>query len=85
MRWLSLGSRKMWEKFRGQGYHGVSLEKQMDTNEQLQPRRSTRVAREVDEEEWESESKDPDYQEDDIAYVDDEDEEAILNSVTFAE
>ena len=28
MRWLSLGSRKMWEKFRGQGYHGVSLEKQ---------------------------------------------------------
>ena len=57
----------------------------MDTNEQLQPRRSTRVAREVDEEEWESESEDPDYQEDDISYEDDEDEESILNSVTIAE
>jgi len=56
----------------------------MGTNEQLQPRRSARVAREVDEEEWESESDDPDYQ-DDIDYEDEEDEEAILNSTTFAE
>ena len=43
------------------------------------------MAREVDEEEWESESEDPDYQDDDIAYEDDEDEEAILNCNAFAE
>ena len=55
------------------------LREAMDTNEQLQPRRSTRVAREVDEEEWESESEDPGYEEDDVAYDDDQDEEAILN------
>jgi len=57
----------------------------MGTNEQLQPRRSARVAREVDEEEWESDPEDPDYQDDDIAYEDDEDEEAILNCNAFAE
>ena len=57
----------------------------MGTNEQLQPRRSARVAREVDEEEWESESEDLDYQDDDIAYEDDHDEEAILNCTTFAD
>ena len=57
----------------------------MGTNEQLQPRRSARVAREVDEEEWESDPEDPDYQDDDIAYEDDEDEEAILNFTTFVE
>ena len=51
----------------------------MRTNEQLEPRRSARVAREVDEEEWESESEDPGYEEDDVAYDDDQDEEAILN------
>ncbi|XP_066351611.1 uncharacterized protein [Miscanthus floridulus] len=61
------------------------LEDAMGTNEQLQPRRSARVAREVNEEEWESESEDPDYQDDDIAYEDDEDEEAILNFTTFVE
>jgi len=61
------------------------LEDAMGTNEQLQPRRSARVAREVDEEEWESESEDPDYQDDDIAYEDDEDEEAILNFTIFVE
>jgi hypothetical protein len=43
------------------------------------------VAREVDEEEWESDPEDPDYQDDDIAYEDDEDEEAILNCNAFAE
>ena len=53
----------------------------MGTSEQLQPRRSARVAREVDEEEWES---DPDYQDDDIPYEDDDDEVAILNCTTFA-
>ena len=51
----------------------------MGTNEQLEPRRSARVAREVDEKEWESESEDPGYEEDDVAYDDDQDEEAILN------
>ena len=51
----------------------------MGTNEQLEPRRSARVAREVDEKELESESEDPGYEEDDIAYDDDQDEEAILN------
>jgi len=56
----------------------------MGTNEQLQPRRSARVAREVDEE-WESDPEDPDYQDDDIAYEDDEDEKAILNCNAFAE
>jgi hypothetical protein len=43
------------------------------------------VAREVDEEECESDPKDPDYQDDGIAYEDDEDEEAILNCNAFAE
>ena len=51
----------------------------MGTNEQLEPSRSARVAREVDEEEWESESEDPGYEEDDVAYDDDQDEEAIIN------
>ena len=37
------------------------------------------MAREVDEEEWESESEDPGYEEDDVAYDDDQDEEAIIN------
>jgi hypothetical protein len=39
----------------------------------------------TDEEEWESDPEDPDYQDDDIAYEDDEDEEAILNCTAFAE
>ena len=51
----------------------------MGTSEQLQPRMSARVAREVDEEEWESKYEDPGYEEDDVAYDDDQDEEAILN------
>lgn len=55
----------------------------MGTSEQLQPRRSARVAREVDEE-WESDPEDPDYQDDDIPYEDGDDEVAILNCTTFA-
>ena len=69
----------------GTGIPWSVLGEAMGTNEQLEPRRSARVAREVDEEEWESDPEDPDYQEDDISYEDEEDEESILNSVTFAE
>jgi len=63
----------------GTGIPWSVLGEAMGTNEQLEPRRSARVAREVDEEEWESESEDPSYEEDDVAYDDDQDEEAILN------
>jgi len=63
----------------GTGIPWSVLGEAMGTNEQLEPRRSARVAREVDEEEWESESEDPGYEEDDVAYDDDQDEEAILN------
>jgi len=69
----------------GTGIPWSVLGEAMGTNEQLQPRRSARVAREVDEEEWESDPEDPDYQDDDIAYEDDEDQEAILNRNAFAE
>ncbi|CAD6257460.1 unnamed protein product [Miscanthus lutarioriparius] len=69
----------------GTGIPWSVLGEAMGTNEQLQPRRSARVAREVHEEEWESEFEDPDYQDCDIAFDDDEDEEAILNSFTLAE
>ena len=63
----------------GTGIPWSVLGEAMGTNEQLEPSRSARVAREVDEEEWESESEDPGYEEDDVAYDDDQDEEAILN------
>lgn len=56
----------------------------MGTSEQFQPRRSARVAREVDEEKWESDPEDPDYQDDGIPYEDGDDEVAILNCTTFA-
>ena len=63
----------------GTGIPWGVLGEAMGTNEQLEPRRSARVAREVDEEEWGSESEDLGYEEDDVAYDDDQDEEAILN------
>jgi len=84
MHWLSLGMRKMREKCQRQGYHGVSLEMQWELMNSFNLE-GVRVAREVYEEEWESESEDLDYQDDDIAYEDDHDEEAILNCTTFAD
>ena len=63
----------------GTGIPWSVLGEAMGTNEQLEPSRSARVAREVDEKELESESEDPGYEEDDVAYDDDQDEEAILN------
>lgn len=56
----------------GTGIPWSVLGEAMGTNEQLQPRRSARVARELYEEEWESETEDPNHLEDDIAYEDDE-------------
>ncbi|KAJ1277659.1 hypothetical protein BS78_04G020400 [Paspalum vaginatum] len=54
----------------GTGMSWGVLGEAMGANEQLQPRRSARVAREVDEEEWESEPEDEDYMDDEIDYED---------------
>lgn len=60
------------EQMPGTGIPWSVLGDAMGVEEELQPRRSARVAREVDEEDWESEQEDDDNVDDDIDYEDDD-------------